>query len=68
MTQYDRFRFHVEEFLMASEGLRVPMDFEEHGDGSVGLTATSTQWKLDWGKIIIFLAVLQFLLSAILDR
>jgi hypothetical protein len=52
---------------MASEGLRVPMNFEEQREGSVGLT-TSTPWKLDWGKIIIFLAIVQFLLSAILDR
>jgi hypothetical protein len=53
---------------MASEGLRVPMNYEEQREGSVGLTATSTPWKLDWGKIIIFLAIVQFLLSAILDR
>lgn len=50
---------------MASEGLRVPMSFEEQRKG---YTATSKPWKLDWGKIIIFLAIVQFVLSAILDR
>lgn len=68
MILYDPERFHREEFLMTSEGLVVPMNFEEHGERSAGFTATSTPWEIDWGKIIIFLAIMQFVLSTILDR
>ena len=53
---------------MASEGAWGPVSSEERRESYVGLTATGTPWKLDWGKIIILLAILQFLLSAMLDR
>jgi hypothetical protein len=53
---------------MASEGAWGSVSSEERLERYVGLTATGAPWRLDWGKIIILLAILQFLLSAMLDR
>jgi hypothetical protein len=53
---------------MASEGARGAVSFGERREKYMELTTASTPWKLDWGMIIILLVILQFLLSAVLDR